>query len=104
MILIIQPFKTESGEMTGEDVAKFKFEIIGVVFSLLGAICGALSVIYNRRASSSVHFTTVAFWYAVMNTVLCPVWSIVDQRTSFPDYNAKLIGLIFAISFCFWLM
>jgi hypothetical protein len=45
MILIIQPFKTDSGEMTGEDVAKFKFEMIGVVFSLLGAICIA-SYIY----------------------------------------------------------
>ena len=79
MILIIQPFKPvdSNGIAVTDYWAKFMFELVGIIFALLGAVTGALAVIYNRRAASSVHFTTVAFWYATTNVVLCPIWSVI---------------------------
>lgn len=80
MILIIQPFKTDSLEsVEGESFwDSFKYELVGIVFALLGAVSGALAIIFNRKVSQELHFTVVAFWYVSSNVLLCPIWSIIQ--------------------------
>lgn len=79
MILIIQPFKAvdSHGNPVTDFWGNFKSELVGIIFALLGAVTGALAVIFNSKAAKSVHFTTVAFWYMTTNVILCPIWSTV---------------------------
>ena len=67
-------------------------------------MAGALATIYNRKVVQKLHYTTVAFWYATSNVLLCPIWSVIQTRVTYPNYTGGLIGMIIAIGVTFWVM
>ena len=78
--------------------------MIGVVLALVGAITGALSVIFNKQASTGLHNSVVGFWYLLSNVLLCPIWSFVEQRKEYPIYCWELLGFYVGIGVLFFLM
>ena len=87
MVLIIQPWRGAiplKGDVTQEAVSAEKAAIIsdaiGIGLAFIGAVAGALSVIFNKLSSVSLHNSVVGFWYILSNVLLCPVWSFIQQR------------------------
>lgn len=69
------------GNITQEAVSAEKAaiisDIIGIGLAFIGAIAGALSVIFNKMSSVALHNSVVGFWYILSNVLLCPIWSFI---------------------------
>lgn len=79
-------------------------DLIGVLFTLIAAACGALSVIFNKQAAANVHHSKMTTYYTAANVIMSPIWSFIQQREVSPVYDWKLLLYILGIGIAFWVM
>lgn len=79
-------------------------EIIGIFLSLGAALSGAIAVVYNKCLADNMHWSVVNFYYISSNCLICPIWSFLIQRSTYPIYNSYMFAHIICIGITFSLV
>ena len=98
MFLIIQPFGNHAQNQD------FKNDMMGIVMAFLGAVLSTLAIVYQKKLADSLHFTQVNLTYMMSSSLVCPIFSFVSQRDTYPIYSWELALYIFSIGTCFFAM